>query len=266
MSAVIAGQQARLAAEKRKKEAAEKAKKDKRKAQAAALKKQAAAEEAASKFSSPEEEKAAVKDFMTRVEAAERRDEAAADTAELLKDYFGDKFADADGDANGSLTFDEFKLVMSELAASFSDRDVRAAFIAADKNGDGTVDSKEFLRRAPQYMTLAEQMLNMQTAEASATGGGLTKEEIKEAKALLKKCDVDNDGNLDFDEFKMAMQKIAPGLDDKQLRQAFAAVDSDGSGGLAIEEFVEGQVELKKWKQKRKPKKGEPRGSAKPKR
>ena len=69
------------------------------------------------------------------------------------------------------------------------------------------------------------------------------------------------------------MQVIAgSGLSDKKLLQAFNEVDADGNGKVDYEEFLAGQTQLRKWKQKKKPSKhrksttagGEHRHSASP--
>jgi len=55
--------------------------------------------------------------------------------------------------------------------------------------------------------------------------------------------------------YPQVMREIAgKTLSDKQLQEAFAAVDTDGNGMVSWDEFLEGQQELRKWKQKRKPK------------
>ena len=42
-------------------------------------------------------------------------------------------------------------------------------------------------------------------------------------------------------------------LSDEQLQEAFRAVDTDGNGLVSWDEFLEGQMELRKWRQKKKP-------------
>jgi len=55
--------------------------------------------------------------------------------------------------------------------------------------------------------------------------------------------------------YPQVMREIAgKALSDKQLQEAFSAVDTDGNGMVSWDEFLEGQQELRKWKQKRKPK------------
>ena len=42
-------------------------------------------------------------------------------------------------------------------------------------------------------------------------------------------------------------------LSDEQLQEAFTAVDTDGNGLVSWDEFLAGQMELRKWGQKKKP-------------
>ena len=42
-------------------------------------------------------------------------------------------------------------------------------------------------------------------------------------------------------------------LSDEQLQEAFTAVDTDGNGLVSWDEFLAGQMELRKWRQKKKP-------------
>ena len=97
------------------------------------------------------------------------------------------------------------------------------------------------------------------TAASSASEKNLmalTAEERKEAEMLFKKFDKDKSGELDFAEFRKVMKIIAgEGLSDANMLKAFEECDKDGTGNIDYQEFLAGQTELKKWKQKRKPKK-----------
>ena len=84
---------------------------------------------------------------------------------------------------------------------------------------------------------------------------GFTDADKEQAARLFSEYDDDGSGELDFDEFREVMREIAgKTLSDKQLQEAFTAVDTDGNGMVSWDEFLEGQQELRKWKQKRKPK------------
>ena len=48
---------------------------------------------------------------------------------------------------------------------------------------------------------------------------------------------------------------VGDGLSDSNMLKAFEFCDKDGTGNIDYREFLAGQTELKKWKQKKKPKK-----------
>lgn len=49
---------------------------------------------------------------------------------------------------------------------------------------------------------------------------------------------------LDFGEFMQVMELLCPGLDERSLRMAFAAVDRDRSGTVDYQEFMAGQQQV----------------------
>ncbi len=57
-------------------------------------------------------------------------------TAQHITPPAGDMFDDADGDGNGTLTFDEIRAILPSIS-----HDV---FMAVDTNGDGVIDGNEF--------------------------------------------------------------------------------------------------------------------------
>jgi len=230
-----------------------------------------------------EADKGHLDDFMSRVEEAERRDAAAGQSRAMLRleGYFNDLFADSDEDGNGTMDYEEFKQAMDIIAPAFEAKDLKAAFATADRDRSGTIDRKEFMQRAPQYQLLSEKMASNAVVD---TGGGsglgmhrgsleparlprsmeedmktlttLDDNERAQAKALFSKYDKDRSGGLDFDEFRKVMTVIAgEGVSDGSLLKAFEAVDTNSNGKIDYAEFLNGQQELRKWKQKKKPKK-----------
>ena len=182
------------------------------------------------------------------------------------------QFSENDDDGNGALNYEEFKQAMDIIAPSFGPAELKGAFSAADKDGSGTVDYKEFMKRAAQFQAMSEEMASAEEDSAAkpskkgssskASSGeeknllALSEEEKREAKKLFAKYDKDESGDLGFDEFRKVMKVIAgEGLSDSNLLKAFEAVDKNGSGQIDYNEFLAGQQELKKWKQKRKPQK-----------
>ena len=119
------------------------------------------------------------------------------------------QFCDNDEDKDGSLNYEEFKQALEIIAPSFSEAELKGAFRSADRDGSGTVDKNEFLKRVPQFQQMSEDMASGNTPEGRAEAEvaeknlmALTEEERKEAEALFKKYDKDQSGELDFGEFR----------------------------------------------------------------
>ena len=58
---------------------------------------------------------------------------------------------------------------MEIVAPSFQGDELRAAFLAADLDGDGTIDRREFLLRAPQYAAVEQARLAVPLAANRAS-------------------------------------------------------------------------------------------------
>jgi len=213
-------------------------------------------------------EKGDIDEFMARVEAAAKRDGAGASSMDQLEGYFKDLFSDFNEDGDNCLNFAEFKQALEIIAPSFGEAELKGAFRAADTDGSGGVDKEEFMKRVSMFQKMSEDMDNAETDAVTIAAGvaasvhsennlmQLTAEEKKEAEMLFQKYDKDKSGELDFAEFRKVMRILAgEGLSDANMLKAFEECDKDGTGNIDYREFLAGQTELKKWKQKRKPKK-----------
>ena len=59
-----------------------------------------------------------------------------------------------------------------------------------------------------------------------------------EARKLFKEIDADGGGTLDRDEIRQLARRLGKRLSDKQLNEAMMAMDADGSGDVAFDEFL----------------------------
>ena len=65
-------------------------------------------------------------------------------------------------------------------------------------------------------------------------------EELAEIDALFARADRDDDGQIDFTEFKALVRELDDGLmNDEMLRIGFVETDADGNGRINIDEFRE---------------------------
>ena len=179
------------------------------------------------------------------------------------KTFLASYFEKYDQNNDGVLNFEEFKQAMEIVAPNFGAAELKGAFHASDTDGSGGVDKDEFMKRVSMFQQMSEDMEKTGAGTGSAASSAseknlmaLTAEERKEAEMLFKKFDKDKSGELDFSEFRKVMKIIAgEGLSDANMLKAFEECDKDGTGNIDYQEFLAGQTELKKWKQKRKPKK-----------
>ncbi|KAL5265961.1 hypothetical protein ACHWQZ_G006564 [Mnemiopsis leidyi] len=84
------------------------------------------------------------------------------------------------------VSFNVFLSVIAMLFSSCSEESIRQAFRMFDKDGNGTIDSRE----------LRHVMLNL--------GEALADEEVDD---MIREIDVDGDGEVDCEEFVMMMKK-----------------------------------------------------------
>ena len=136
--------------------------------------------------------------------------------AQQLRGYFGDLFAEGDEDSNAVLDFDEFSKIMEVIAPTFQGDELRAAFLAADLDGDGTIDRREFLLRAPQYAAIA----NAQSASPTKAAPSLESLASKAAAAPPR----GGGGGGGSDDF-LSRLEVAERRDDDQLATARGQAD-----------------------------------------
>jgi Ca2+-binding EF-hand superfamily protein len=61
--------------------------------------------------------------------------------------------------------------------------------------------------------------------------------ELAEIDALFAQADQDNDGQINFTEFKALVRELDEELTEQELRIGFTATDVNGNGRINIDEF-----------------------------
>jgi len=109
---------------------------------------------------------------------------------------------------------------LTRMGHEATEDDVKRSLIAADEDGDGTLDFHEF----------SEMMLHrMKPVENS-------EEEIRKAFSMM---DRNHDGTIDKDEMLLMFWGMGHRMDETELGNAIARADKDGDGKIDIEEFLE---------------------------
>ena len=102
-----------------------------------------------------------------------------------------DMINEVDQDGSGTIDFPEFLTLMArKMQDSDSEEEIKEAFRVFDKDGNGFISAAE----------LRHVMTNL--------GEKLTDEEVDEIMMMIRKPDVDGDGQINYEEFvKMMMSK-----------------------------------------------------------
>lgn len=67
----------------------------------------------------------------------------------------------------------------------------------------------------------------------------LTKELRAELEQQFARFDVDNNGQIDKEEFQLLLRSLGEEAPEETLSLQFAAIDADGDGAVQFEEFAE---------------------------
>ena len=119
--------------------------------------------------------------------------------------------------------------IASTMLSNQEIKELREAFLILDIDGDGHLTELE-LKRGFEGL--------------SASAGGTVKK-------VLKSCDIDLNGMVDYTEFLTAAFEWQKNLSHQMLEKAFEVIDIDGSGSISVNEikmFIGEEDNFKVWK------------------
>ena len=93
--------------------------------------------------------------------------------------------------------------------------ELKTAFMAIDKDKSGAISAEEL------------------KAVMEMVGQPATDEQVE---SMISNADCDENGKVEFPEFAKMMQKL---MREQQIREAFQALDSDGSGKITVDKLKE---------------------------
>ena len=154
-------------------------------------------------------EKGDIDEFMARVEAAAKRDGAGASSMDLLEGYFKDLVSDA-------------------APSTHTHTRTRTRAVAR-------THTHVHLTRT---RTRARARTRTRTRTRGTKSWSVLPTQRRPPHAQFSDFNEDGDNCLNFAEFKQALEIIAPSFGEAELKGAFRAADTDGSGGVDKEEFM----------------------------
>jgi len=168
---------------------------------------------------------------------------------EELQEFLASIFMEADQDQTGTLSYKEFKEVITTSQLGFSKQEIRRMLMEADENEDGYIDYNEFL---PIGVDIVQAIFARREAEAAAEATekaaqeaarvalvhGMDKDQYKQMlMAYFRAHDTDNSGFLSRKEFKECMKNADLGLTRQEINALMMEIDVDGDGNISLEEF-----------------------------
>ncbi|KAG2467128.1 calmodulin-like [Polypterus senegalus] len=132
---------------------------------------------------------------------------------------FREAFALFDKDGDGTITSKELGTVMRALGQNPSEAELQDMINEVDADSNGIVDFTEFL-------TLMVKRIKDMDSE----------EEIREA---FKVFDKDGNGSISAEELHLVMKNLGEDLTDEEIYEMIREADIDGDGQINYEEFVQ---------------------------
>ena len=131
------------------------------------------------------------------------------------------RFFDTDND--GTISVDEMAPALRSLGIDVSDTKLKEMIAKIDSDQSGTIDYHEF---KVYYHALFEEKIKR----------GL---DWKYIQMTFEKYDADSSGFLDIDEFSYALKKMAPNINNDDIKSILHLIDTSGDMKIEFDEFVE---------------------------
>jgi Ca2+-binding EF-hand superfamily protein len=131
----------------------------------------------------------------------------------------GKTFDSFDRSGDGSISYDEFELLMTQLGASMSPDSLQRMIAMLDEDGDGEVSKNEFINWYAEY------------------AGEEDMSPHERAKYLFSLFDSQGTGELTIGEFKRKLDALNVGFTVDDVGALVNELDEDNSGSIGLHEF-----------------------------
>jgi calmodulin len=127
-------------------------------------------------------------------------------------EYLKSLFDTADTDKSGSINREELSNLMQQAGYKFNEKQVELFYKMCDEDGSGTIEVADFFA-----LTLF----------------------VFWAQILFAKADTDGNDSIDINEFSNALKRLGMFMPPEQIVKYFNELDTDQSGTLCFEEYIE---------------------------
>jgi len=127
-----------------------------------------------------------------------------------------------DKEGKGVIATNMIASILRSLGQTFEDNDLAALIDDIDEDGSGELEFEEFA-------SLAGRFLGQEDAEA-------VQQELREAFRLYDK---EGNGYINVSDLRDILRALEPNLSEDELDEMIAEIDTDGSGTVDFDEFME---------------------------
>ena len=135
-------------------------------------------------------------------------------------------FKQFDVDNDGQISRSEVMNGMKRSGRNFTDEEIDALFILADRDNNGQIDFPEFalimIPSAPERIAKLKRVYKSQA----------------EVTAAFKKFDTNGDGAIDYNEMMNGLKRSGVCMTEQEMETIFGLADLDGDGEVSLGEFV----------------------------
>jgi Ca2+-binding EF-hand superfamily protein len=150
-----------------------------------------------------------------------------------------------DDDGSGAIGEREFVTMLNDLCVYFSRSSFKILWFAIDFDLSGEVSWDElFIIMFPELKAEMKRELAIVNKLREALGNKFNEmkltskdERLQYMKTVFEQYDADQSGTIDVHEMEDLVREYLPEMDTKGTEQLFAAIDTDGEGGIEWSEF-----------------------------
>ena len=154
-------------------------------------------------------------------------------------------FDSYDDDGSGAIGEKEFVTMLNDLSVYFSRSSFKILWLAIDFDLSGEVSWDElFILMFPELKAEMKRELAIINKLRDALGNKFKEmkltskeEQMSYMKEVFERYDADESGTIDVEEMEGLVREYLPDMDAKGTEQLFAAIDTDGEGGIEWSEF-----------------------------
>eukprot|EP00658_Telonema_sp_P-2_P065323 TRINITY_DN5458_c0_g1_i1.p1 TRINITY_DN5458_c0_g1~~TRINITY_DN5458_c0_g1_i1.p1 ORF type:complete len:244 (-),score=32.14 TRINITY_DN5458_c0_g1_i1:124-855(-) len=146
-------------------------------------------------------------------------------------------FSQLDDNGDGTLAPQEFMMGLQQLGVQLSAHDLGVIMRTVDTDMDGRLDYTEFEHAMCEYkaMFLAIKQICAAVESGQRSLFGIP---IDTAADVFRALDQDHNGRISLEEFQRGTRRLDVGMQPHQVRKLFQALDSNGTGGICVHEFL----------------------------